>query len=57
MATKSIYKDVRIKDPALCKKFVRALENAERNSVKNVVLTRQHENIAGPSIKKLFGVE
>ena len=54
MATKSIYKDVRIKDPSLCRRFVSALENAESDRGKEVVFSKRVTTVKGEDIKKMF---
>lgn len=54
MATKSIYKDIRIKDRALCRNFVSALEHAEGKSSKKVILSKKVTTIRGDKIKEIF---
>ena len=51
MATKSITKNVVIRSKPLARNFVRALENAEGKSSKNVVV---HE-IKGDALREMFG--
>lgn len=55
MATSSIFKDVRIKGKNLGRNFVKALENAEKMPVKEVILSKRVQEVKGESIKKLFG--
>lgn len=55
MATKSIMKNVDIRDKKLCRAFVDALENAEGKKSKEVVLSRTFKEISGDKIKKIFG--
>lgn len=55
MATKSITKNVDIKDKKLCKAFVSALENAEKKHSKEVSLSRSFIELKGEKIKELFG--
>lgn len=54
MATKSIYKDVRIKDRASCNKFLSALENAEGKAAKEVVLSKKVQKLSVDKIKEFF---
>ena len=55
MATKSILKTIHIKKrkPALA--LVRALENANKKSQKEVVMSRSYSNASRDEIKKMFG--
>ena len=41
MATKSIYKDINIKQKSLANNFVRALENAKHKNTKEVILSKK----------------
>ncbi len=52
MATKSIYKDIRIKNCASCNKFLSALENAKGKAEKDVVMTKKVQKL---SIEKISG--
>jgi len=54
MATKSIYKDVRIKSRPACRSLVNALEKAKRFPGKDVQLQKKCREIFGEDIKKLF---
>ena len=45
MATKSIYKEIRIKDKLFCKTFVSALENAQNKKGKEVTLKRRVDEV------------
>lgn len=55
MATKSILKNVNIKDKRLARTFVRALEKAEDTKYQTVHLSRRCEEITGDKIKEFFG--
>lgn len=55
MATKSILKNVDIKDKKFAKALVTALENAHQKSSKKVQLSRTYSDIRGAQIKELFG--
>lgn len=56
MATKSILKQVIIKNRRDCKKFVSALEHASNKGSKEVLAPKVH--IASvDEVKKMFGVE
>ena len=54
MATKSIYKDVRIKDIDLCRKFVSALENSQNKSSKQVVISKRVTTVKGENLNEMF---
>lgn len=55
MATKSIYKNVKIKNRYLSHSFISALENASGKKDKEVVFQRKVRDVRGEDIKKLFG--
>lgn len=55
MATKSILKEVRFKDKALCRGLVSALENAKGKKSKTVVMSRTTSDIKKEDIKRFFG--
>lgn len=55
MATKSILKNVDIKDEKLGKSLIIALEHASEKSSKEVTLSRTHKDVHGENIKKIFG--
>ncbi|ERJ00832.1 hypothetical protein LJB68_13845 [bacterium 210820-DFI.6.52] len=55
MATKSITKDVYIKDKALCRGLIRALESAEKKSAQKVIFSKKVTEAKGDQIKELFG--
>lgn len=55
MATKSIYKDVRIKNKVLCRNFVSALEHAENKKGKDVIISRKVQILNKEKIKEIFG--
>lgn len=55
MATNSIYKEMRVKDRKYCRNFVAALENAEKKSSKDVVVSKLVKEIKGDNLRKMFG--
>lgn len=55
MATKSILKNVDIKDKKLGKSLVVALENAASKHAKIVTLSRTYKDIRGDKINEVFG--
>ena len=55
MATKSILKNVDIKDKKLGKSLVVALEHAAGKSSKKIIMNRSYKDIHGEDIKKVFG--
>lgn len=55
MATKSILKDVKIKDKQLAHTFISALGQAEHNKYKPVKITREYRELTGDKIKEFFG--
>ena len=55
MATKSILKNVDIRDKKFSKDFVNALENAHGKKAKDVVLSKACTNVNRQDIRKLFG--
>ncbi len=55
MATKSILKDVKIKDKQLAHAFVTALGQAENSKYKPTQITREHKELTGDKIKEFFG--
>jgi len=55
MATKSIIKNVDIRDKKLCGSFVAALENAQNKRSKEVAMSRSVTEVKGDKIKELFG--
>lgn len=54
MATKSILKDINIRDKQLAKRFVNALENAENMKSKEVLMSKNVNNITKSQIKMIF---
>lgn len=54
MATKSILKNVDIKDKKLGKSLVLALENAANKRCKTVQLSRTYEDIRGEKLRKIL---
>lgn len=55
MATKSILKDVKIKDKQLAHTFVTALGQAEHSKYTPTPLTRECRELTGDNIKNFFG--
>ena len=55
MATKSILKDIHIKDKRLAHTFVEALSQAEHSKYKPAELSRECTDITGDKIKEFFG--
>lgn len=54
MATKSILKNVDIKDKKLAKSLIVALEHASGKHSKPVTLSRTYSEIRGDKIKEIF---
>jgi len=54
MATKSILKNVDIKERRLGKSLVVALEQASNKSSKDVTLSRTYSDVRGEKIKEIF---
>ncbi len=57
MATKSIYKDVRIRDKHFGRSLANALENSRESKSKEVVFQRTPQRIEKSEIRKFFGKE
>ena len=55
MATKSILKNVDIKEKKLGKSLVVALESAAGKKSKNVTLSRTYNDVRGDKIREIFG--
>lgn len=55
MATKSILKDVKIKDKQLAHTFIAALDQAENSKYKPSQITRECKELTGDKIKEFFG--
>ncbi len=55
MATKSILKNVDIKDRKLGKSLVVALEHASGKKAKDVTLSRTYSDMRGEKLKEIFG--
>ncbi|MGN0401919.1 MAG: hypothetical protein ACI4HQ_06610 [Acetatifactor sp.] len=55
MATKSILKNVDIKDKKLGRSLVIALENAVGKHAKNVQLSRTYEDVKGDKLRSILG--
>lgn len=54
MATKSILKNVTIRDKHLGRSFVEALENAKKKSCRNVELSKKCVELTNEDIVKVF---
>lgn len=54
MATKSIMKNIDIRDKNLGKNLITALENASGKHGKNVQISRSYSEAKGEQIKKIF---
>ncbi len=54
MATKSIFKNIVIKDKILSKKLVLALENAKEKESKQVVLSKSYHEVKKGQIEDIF---
>ena len=54
MATKSILKNVTIRDKSLGRNFVNALENAKKSSCHNVKLSKKCVEMTNDDIAKVF---
>ncbi len=57
MATKSILKNINIRNKSLCRNFLEALENAEGKKGKKVILSKPCIEIKGEKIKEIFGTK
>ena len=55
MATKSILKNINIKNPHLAREFVDALENAKVKNNQTVPMSRKCSILTGDKIKDFFG--
>lgn len=55
MATKSILKDVRIKESRLAHTFVKALEDAENAKSESIEISRKCTELRSDKIKGFFG--
>ena len=56
MATKSIYKEIRIKDPIVARNFIRALEKAKNKQSTDIVMSKKVHDIRDPEeVSKIFG--
>jgi len=56
MATKSILKNINIKDKRMARNLVKALEYAENVSAKKVDVSKSCISVSRDQIKMLFGV-
>ena len=54
MATKSIYKNITIKSKPLAEKLISALENAERESGKEIIFFKRHHTATTEEIKNIL---
>ncbi len=50
MATKSIYKNLRLKDKSLCRSLVAALENSEKKSAIEVSYSKSVRDVKEPEL-------
>lgn len=57
MATKSILKNINIRNRLLCRNLLIALENAEGKKGKKVILSKPYVEVKGKEIKEIFGVK
>ena len=57
MATKSIFKDVVVRDKDFGKRLARALEDAKGKKAKDVTISKMVREPKGEELKKLFGSE
>lgn len=55
MATKSVLKNVQIKNRAAARNLIRALENAHKKSAKPVECNRTFKDASREEIRKMFG--
>ena len=55
MATKSILKNVDVKDTKLAKSLVVALENAPNKKGQSISLSRTYTDVKSDKIKEIFG--
>lgn len=55
MATKSILKDVNIKDPRLARTFTDAMEEAREKRSQSIQISRKCSEITGEKVKEFFG--
>jgi len=57
MATKSILKNINIREKHMGRSLVNALERAENKSVNEVTISKSCSNVRRDQIKTLFGVK
>ena len=55
MATKSIYKNVRVRDKNLGRSLANALENSRESKAPKVIFQRTPQHVSKDDIKKFFG--
>lgn len=55
MATKSIYKNVNLKNKTLARGLILALENAMNKQEKEVQVSKSVKEIKGNDLRKIFG--
>lgn len=55
MATKSILKDVNIKERRLAHTFIEALDNAKNKKYESAQISRECKELTGDKIKDFFG--
>lgn len=56
MATKSILKNIDIKNKACCSVFINALESAKKKKSKRVTLDKACIEVGGKKIREIFDV-
>ena len=54
MATKSMTKNVVVRSKPLARNFIRAVENAERKTGKDVLMSRSVHELKGSVLKEMF---
>lgn len=57
MATKSMLKNVDIRDKKLGKSLILALEHAQSKDSKHVTMSRSYSDVRGDKIKTILGVK
>ena len=55
MATKSIYKNVRIKNKSSCHKLINALEQSNKTCCERTIISKKVQTVSGDKIKEIFG--
>ena len=57
MATKSITKNVVVRSKPLARNFIRAVENAQGKTSKDVVISKTVHTLKGEKLKDIFGAD